>query len=149
MKRIKPSSKNSDKIITDLCGGTGSWSKPYVLAGYTVYIIDVKDGFDVRLFEIESDWNVYGILAAPDCTHFALSGARWWSGKGDKALIEGLSIVDACIRIITSYKLKGCLRFWALENPMGRLRNYLGEPKLKFQPCDYGDPYKKTNVVVG
>lgn len=26
--------KNSDKIILDLCGGTGAWSKPYAEAGY-------------------------------------------------------------------------------------------------------------------
>lgn len=27
---------NNDKIILDLCGGTGSWSKPYKEAGYDV-----------------------------------------------------------------------------------------------------------------
>lgn len=27
---------NSDKIILDLCGGTGSWSRPYKEAGYDV-----------------------------------------------------------------------------------------------------------------
>lgn len=26
--------ENSDKIILDLCGGTGAWSKPYKDAGY-------------------------------------------------------------------------------------------------------------------
>lgn len=30
---------NSDKIILDLCGGTGSWSKPYKDAGYDVRLI--------------------------------------------------------------------------------------------------------------
>ena len=27
---------NEDKIILDLCGGTGSWSKPYKENGYDV-----------------------------------------------------------------------------------------------------------------
>ena len=27
---------NSKKIILDLCGGTGAWSKPYKDAGYDV-----------------------------------------------------------------------------------------------------------------
>lgn len=36
------------KIILDLCGGSGSWSKPYKDAGYDVRLItlpeiDVKD----------------------------------------------------------------------------------------------------------
>lgn len=30
---------NKDKIILDLCGGTGSWSKPYKDAGYDVRVI--------------------------------------------------------------------------------------------------------------
>lgn len=28
-----------ERIILDLCGGTGSWSKPYADAGFTVYVI--------------------------------------------------------------------------------------------------------------
>lgn len=30
---------NKNKIILDLCGGTGSWSKPYRDAGYDVKVI--------------------------------------------------------------------------------------------------------------
>ena len=30
---------NSNKIIIDLCGGTGSWSKPYKDAGYDVRLV--------------------------------------------------------------------------------------------------------------
>ena len=31
---------NKEKIILDLCGGTGSWSKPYKDAGYDVKVIN-------------------------------------------------------------------------------------------------------------
>ena len=34
---------NEDKIILDLCGGTGSWSKPYRDNGYDVRIIDPQE----------------------------------------------------------------------------------------------------------
>ena len=66
---------NSDKVILDLCGGTGSWSKPYREVGYDVRLITLPD-HDVRLYQPPD--NVYGILAAPPCTHLAVSGARWW-----------------------------------------------------------------------
>jgi hypothetical protein len=135
---------NEDKIILDLCGGTGAWSKPYKDAGYTVYVIDLKYGDDVRLFK-KPDCHVYGILAAPDCTHFAGSGARWWAEKGEKALLDGLSVVDACIRIIYACNPV----FWALENPVGRLKHYLGEPVMYFNPCDYGDPWTKKTCLWG
>ena len=49
---------NNDKIILDLCGGTGSWSKPYKENGYDVRVIDpqewLEDDYgtgDVRLFK--------------------------------------------------------------------------------------------------
>ena len=120
-----------DKIILDLCGGTGSWSKPYKDAGYDVRLITLPE-HDVRLYEPPD--NVYGVLAAPPCTHLAGSGARWWKAKGEEALLESLAIVDACLRIVTVTQPE----FWCLENPVGRLVRYLWAPVMYFNPCDYG-----------
>ena len=39
--------------------------------------------------------------------------------------------------------------WWALENPQGYLKTWLGEPQLKFDPCHYGDPYTKRTWVWG
>jgi hypothetical protein len=36
-----------------------------------------------------------------------------------------------------------------MENPVGRLRKYIGEPKMIFNPCDYGDPYTKKTLLWG
>jgi len=132
------------KTILDLCGGTGAWSKPYKDAGYFVMKVDTLDSFDVRLYK-HMDIKVHGILAAPPCTHLAGSGARWWKEKGEEALLESLSIVDACLRAVVIYKPV----FWALENPVGRLVHYLGKPEMYFNPCDYGDPYTKKTCLWG
>ena len=45
------------KIILDLCGGTGSWSKPYRAAGYDVRVITLPryNLFDTRERERETD----------------------------------------------------------------------------------------------
>ena len=56
------------KIILDLCGGTGSWSKPYADAGYNVRLVTLPD-FDVRTYTATNC--VYGILAAPPCQAFS------------------------------------------------------------------------------
>ena len=58
------------KIILDLCGGTGAWSKPYKDAGYDVRLITLPDN-DVRTYVPPE--NVYGILAAPPCTEFSIA----------------------------------------------------------------------------
>jgi hypothetical protein len=60
---------NSNKIILDLCGGTGSWSRPYKEAGYDVRVITLPE-YDV--FAYDPPKGAYGILAAPTCTHFSL-----------------------------------------------------------------------------
>lgn len=132
----------NSRIILDLCGGTGAWSAPYRRAGYDVRIVTTPKN-DVRLFIPPPQ--VYGILAAPPCTHLAGSGARWWANKGASALISALSIVDACLRVILITRPK----FWALENPVGRLRRFLGPPKMIFSPCDFGDAYTKRTLLWG
>lgn len=129
------------KIILDLCGGTGSWSKPYKDEGYDVRIITLP--IDVRL--VEYIGKVYGILAAVPCDHFAGSGARWWKQKGQEALLEALSIADACMRFIVLCKPV----FWCIENPVGRLSRFYGKPAMTFHPYEYGDPYQKRTCLWG
>ena len=134
-----------NRIVLDLCGGTGSWAKPYRDAGYDVRTIDpLADGQDVRLMELP-EYSVHGILAAPPCTHLAASGARWWAEKGEEALLEALSIADACIRLVWACRPV----WWALENPVGRLTKFYGQPRMYFDPCDYGDPYTKHTGLWG
>lgn len=129
------------KRILSLCDHSGNWSKPYADAGYDVVRIDLQDcGRDVRLLVRE---DVHGILAAPPCTMFASSGARWQ--RTEAQMLEALSVVDACIRLAWACKPK----FWALENPVGKLVRYLGKPKFYFHPCDYGDPYTKRTCLWG
>lgn len=140
-----------DKIILDLCAGTGSWSRPYKDAGYDVRLITLPN-YDVRTY-IPPD-NVYGILAAPPCTMFSLARTK---AKKPRDLKEGMEIVRACLNIIwscmeiqqeTRYK-KLPLKFWALENPNGMLKYFLGKPAFEFDPYDFGDQYQKHTHLWG
>lgn len=137
------SKDNSNKIILDLCGGTGSWSKPYKDAGYDVRIITLPE-HDVLTYEPPD--NVYGILAAPTCTMFSLART---TAKTPRDFDEGMALVEACLRIIWKCRKQGKLRFWALENPMGLLRQFLGRPPHTFNPIDYGDRHTKRTDLWG
>ena len=125
--------------ILDLCGGTGSWSAPYREAGYDVRVVTLPE--DVRLYEPPE--NVHGILAAPPCTVFAGSGACW--PRTEEDMLQGLSVVDACVRIVTATKPV----WWCLENPVGKLKRWLGPWQMIFQPYEYGDPYTKKTCLWG
>lgn len=141
-----------NKVILDLCGGTGSWSKPYKDNGYEVINVTIPE-YDVRTF-IPPD-NVYGILAAPPCTMF--SDARTHA-KIPRNLKEGMEIVQACFNIIYTCQYRilsdqskiSPLKFWAMENPFyGRLKWFLGNPNFIFDPWEFGDAYKKRTALWG
>lgn len=142
---------NSEKIILDLCGGTGSWSRPYKDAGYDVRVITLPE-YDV--FNYEPPKGVYGVLAAPTCTHFSLCRTN---AKQRRNLERAMELVKRCLEIIwqQQYVLSGehskltTLKFWALENPRGFLRYFLGNPPLEFSPYEYGDDYKKRTHIWG
>jgi len=153
-------SQIKDRIILDLCGGTGAWSKPYTEAGYDVRVITLPE-WDVREYVKYHDHDpgdIYGILAAPPCDHLSVSGAQYFKIKdADGRTEEALEIVDACIDLIVDLNPN----WWALENPVGRLRGLRGHvlgdlsgtedgaPTLIFDPCDYGDPYTKKTLLWG
>lgn len=157
---------NKSKIILDLCGGTGSWSAPYRENGYDVRVITLpeydllertiidrntsgggitflrKDGTPETVKARE----VYGILAAPTCTMFSLART---TAKTPRDLTGAMELVSRCLEIIwLCREQEGSeLQFWALENPVGLLRQFIGRPPLTFDPCDYGDTYtKKTDL---
>lgn len=147
------SNKNKDKIILDLCGGTGSWSRPYREAGYDVRVITIPD-YDVKTYNLPNE-PVYGILAAPPCTMF--SDART-NAKTPRDLVGGMSIVSACLNLIWQAQFRTQsdqqkyppLKFWALENPWyGRLKWFLGNPVFEFSPWEFGDAYKKRTALWG
>ncbi len=140
------------RLILDLCGGTGSWSRPYAEAGYDVRLITLPD-WDVRKYAKIHDhdiWDVHGILAAPPCDHFSSSGAQYWKKKNrDGRTKAALAIVDACLDMIDALDPD----WWAVENPIGRLRHLreerLGPVSMQFDPCDYGDPWTKRTLLWG
>jgi hypothetical protein len=142
------------KVILDLCGGTGAWSEPYRRAGYDVGVITLPH-YDIRTFlESESVYaehvrrgDVYGILAAPPCTMFSMARTV---AKTPRDLKGAMDIVSACLRIIWAAQYNGKrLAFWALENPKARLRWFLGQPALTFNPYDFGDAYRKPTDIWG
>lgn len=166
-----------DRLIISIYDYTGEWAKPYIEAGYPVMLWDGKHEGDIiknwgRLIAdimnaIEAGYYPYGLLAAPPCDDFAVSGARWFKikdastvrcGDNDIAsntvdlhvlLVECVFLLMETIEQLTGHKFQ----FWVTENPVGRIETLV--PRLKpfrkllFNPCDYGDPYTKKTILWG
>lgn len=149
------------KLILDLCGGTGCWSKPWKDRGWEVLVMTYPK-YDVakwreypEVVEAIQNNEVFGILAAPPCTMFSIA-RNDKTAKEPRNLKEGMRIVNACLEIVheclyIQHKLSlPGLSFWALENPYGGyLKRFLGKPNLVFNPCDFGDPYTKKTALWG
>lgn len=164
--------ENSGKIILDLCGGTGSWARPYKEAGYKVITITLPK-YDIRFTKISDEHitfqkdeplgpvhvvrkdAIYGVLAAPPCTMFSFARTN---AKTPRDLREGMECVRACLEIIwsikeiqqTTGKKTLPIKFWALENPYhGFLPQFLGKPAFTFDPWEFGDGYQKRTALWG
>jgi len=79
----------------------------------------------------------------PPCTEFSVLNCKAENRSRD--FDAGMEIVTACLRIIDECKPE----WWALENPRGHLRHFLGEPRMTFQPWEYGDPWTKATDIWG
>lgn len=176
IRNLAKTSPLSQNIILDLCGGTGSWSEPFKKAGFKVIVLDIKEGWDIRHFIVDKNKikflnlnestedkvkelkifkrKIYGILSAPPCTQFSFARTN---AKTPRDLYSGMEVVEACLRIIWNINFymanpnqkKSHLKFWALENPNGFLKYFLGKPALEFSPFEYGDDYKKKTHIWG
>lgn len=158
---------NKNKIILDLCGGTGAWSRPYMQNDYDVRVITLPD-YDVnetvfskdsiefrgkKMMRVEKK-DVYGILSAPPCTMFSIA-RNDTTAKEKRNMRLGMQTVNSCLRIIheclyDNYRVGNGLKFWALENPAsGYLKRFLGKPPFIFDPSEYGDKHTKKTAIWG
>lgn len=164
-----------NKLIFSVYDYTGSWPQPYIQNGYPTLLWDLKhEGCVVKNFgriiveiedAIDHGYHPYGLIAAPPCTVFAVSGAQWWN-RQDNTLVDDDWYVDEfgkmwtmtelsimLVELVLELKSRYAWKFWVLENPVGRLEKMV--PALKpfrqmtFNPCDYGDPYTKKTILWG
>lgn len=155
--------------VLSLCDRTGTMVQPWLAAGFDAITVDVQNhptpehemhesgakwtrlGEDVTLWRPRPGSEFVAVFAFPPCTHLAKSGARWWKNKGLPALIEALTVVNACREICEESGAP-----YLIENPSGALSTHWRKPDYAFDPLDFGayvldgeDYTKLTNLWVG
>lgn len=140
------------KVILHLCADTGSDTMPYQ-DDPEYEVVMVGEAIGVENFSFANwqafhgiDKQVYGIIANPVCLEFSTARRGGRARNPD----EGMFLVNECLRIINEAKSYGELKFWVIENPAkGRLKDYLGEPRYKYEPWWYGSPWTKQTALWG
>lgn len=163
---MTPNEQLRRKVILSLCDFSGNWCEFYRQdnGNYTVITVDVKPlreepkpnrqhiVCDVNDFMTGGLPEIHGVLAAPPCTDFSVSGAQYWKAKdADGRTEKSVALVRSCIRIIKEVQPQ----WWAMENPVGRFRKFFGDPSWSFDPCDFAgygteaDRYTKKTLIWG
>lgn len=132
-------------IVLCLYDLTGNMARPWIEAGYTAVTVDLqhpagvteegpitKIGTDLRsgwLPPREMVERIAFVAAFPPCDHLAVSGARWFKGKGLRKLALSIDLfataAELCEWIGAPY---------IIENPVSTISTYWRKPDAVFHP---------------
>lgn len=141
-------------------------AKPWAEAGYVCYCYDmqhvctmyqsvgdnggmiIKVRADLRDAKVPTD-GIDFIAAFPPCDHLAVSGARWFAGKGLRALAQSIELFAVAAELCEASGAP-----YLIENPVSTISTYWRKPDHSFDPCDYagypggeGDLYTKRTCL--
>ena len=131
-------------IAVSLFDYTGAMLRPWADAGYECYAYDIQhtecfelDGINYRPADLTT-W-VKGDLpradvafAFPPCDHLAVSGARWFKGKGLRALSHSIALFATAAEYCEWTRAP-----YMIENPVSTIATYWREPDYYFHPWEY------------
>lgn len=156
-------------LVVSLFDKTGAMVKPWIAAGRIGLIVDIQHppGLtteDGKLFRMGCDLQhgftlpdglpkhngIEFVSAFPPCDHLAVSGARWFKGKGLRALSLSVDLfataAEFCEKSGAPYQI---------ENPVSTISTYWRSPDHSFNPWYFtghepSDNYtKKTCLWTG
>ena len=143
--------------VIDLFSGLGGFSQAFLDRGHDVTRYDnnerfrdvhntiIKDVLDLTSRDI-TDADI--ILASPPCTCFSFASQGKYHPRlkaPHEAVFKSVHLVEHAINIIKEANPT----FWILENPVGRLRGYIGKPSAKTTWAAWGTIYKKPTYLWG
>ena len=155
--------RSNKSIVISLFDRSGIMVEPWAEAGYDCWIIDVAhpqafDNNGVSLddrgirrvhHDLSTPWLFPGdrsdvaiVFAFPPCDHLAVSGARWFKGKGLRPLAKSIELFasasEFCEWVGASY---------LIENPVSTISTHWRKPDYTFHPFQYTGYYETDNYT--
>lgn len=139
---------------------TGQMAEPWAEAGYDCYCVDIQHdkgerrdgnivfvGADIHRWTPPLGRRIAFVAAFPPCTHLAVSGARWFKGKGLYALADSISLFARAAEICEASGAP-----YLIENPVSTISSYWRKPDHTFHPSDFtafelADNYSKQTCL--
>lgn len=130
--------------VVALFNRTDTMLAPWAQAGFTCYSVDTqhpvgetREGNIVRVGADVRHWlpprgPIAFMAAFTPCTHMAVSGARWFKGKGLRLLSESIELFARSAELC---EWSGAP--YLIENPVSTISTYWRKPDYTFDPCDF------------
>ncbi len=152
--RPRVRTRSASPIVLSLFDRSTVFVRPWAEAGFLCYCVDLahppgesREGNVVRVGADILHWlppraDFAFVAAFPPCTHLAVSGARWFRGKGLAILAESMLLFHRAAAIC---EWSGAP--YLIENPVSVASTHWRRPDHVFDPCDYGDPWTKRTCL--
>lgn len=158
MQCCAPFRKMKKNIIVSLFDYSCIMVQPWKDAGYECYVVDILheqlkqekgDGIHRIKHDLTQPWlppfsneKIRMVFAFPPCDHLALSGRRWFKGKGLRYLSQAISMFATAAEFCEWSKAP-----YFIENPVSTISTYWRKPDYIFNPCDYSYFHKEDNYT--
>jgi len=133
--------------VVSLFDYSGVMLVPWAEAGYVCWAVDInhpaqsveQDGINLIRHNLTVPWlppfsnsDIEFVAAFPPCDHLAVSGARWFKGKGLRALASSIELFATA-----SEWCEWSGARWLIENPVSTISTYWRKPDCSFHPWEY------------
>jgi hypothetical protein len=157
-------------IFISLFDVTGKMAQPWLAAGYECWIVDIQHPVAYETGGITTDGNLHKVhadltrpwlppvdrnriafvAAFPPCDHLAVSGARWFKGKGLRRLETSIAMFATAAEFCEWSHAP-----YFIENPVSNISSHWRKSDYRFSPHHFtgynlDDNYtKKTCLWTG
>jgi hypothetical protein len=135
--------------------------EPWRDAGYTCWAVDTRhprghttrdDGIHLIGHDLSTPWlppfdrdDIAFVAAFPPCDHLAVSGARWFKGKGLRALASSIELFATAAEFCEWAAESGAR--YMIENPVSTISTYWRKPDHAFSPHHYAGLFPDDNYT--
>lgn len=156
--------RRKDKgVVISLFDHSGIMVEPWHEAGYECWIVDIRhplafsgegvpageNGIIRVRHDLATPWlypgdklDVAMVFAFPPCDHLAVSGARWFKGKGLRPLAKSIELFASASEFCEWMGAP-----YMIENPVSAISTHWRKPDFIFHPFQYTGYYKRDNYT--